>query len=367
MTSHTVTDTLAALPCPRVSAPALDASLSPERLTAFLSRRYGQDLRHLRFAVQPLRGGLEATAIASVRASYTDGQGRSSQTQFVAKRLDGLEAREATVYQALAEEPVRTWVPRLLECERVGGGTCYLYMEQVTPWRRWPWTDLTYATMVLEQLAVLHTTTPSAAFAACSAAWDYETVLAESAQKTLDKLAVVAAQGDGPAGIGSTRRPLERIVTALPAIRRALREATPFGVAPIHGDIHSGNVIIRAQGATQQPVFLDWSRARMGSPLEDVSSWLHSLGYWVPAARQHHDALLRRYLAARGLPAHLSREARTALWLAETSNVLGGALRYHLSVLAGWGTPSLAARRQAGRAAGECLRVIRRTDALWRS
>lgn len=365
MTSHTVTDTPTIPPSPRVPAP--DTSMSEGRLTAFLSRRYGQDLRHLRVAVQPLRGGLEATAITSVRASFIDRQGRSSQTRFVAKRLDGPEAREATVYQALAAAPVHTGVPRLLECERVGDGTCYLYMEHVTPWRRWPWTDLTYATMVLEGLATLHTTPPGAAFSACSAAWDYETVLAESAQKTLDKLAVIAAQGDGTAGVCSARRPLERMVTALPAIRRALLETAPFGVAPIHGDVHSGNVIIQARGATQRPVFLDWSRARLGSPLEDVSSWLRSLGYWVPVARQHHDALLRRYLVARGWPGHLGRDVRTSLWLAETCNVLGGALRYHLAVLAGWGAPTPAARQQAERAAGDCLRVIRRADVLWRS
>jgi hypothetical protein len=77
--------------------------------------------------------------------------------------------------------------------------------------------------------------------------------------------------------------------------------------------------------------------------------------------------LLRRYLLARGLPDHLGWEVRDAYWLAAASNVLSGALRYHLAVMDGWGQPSAAGRAQSSRAIKDCLRVIRRADAYWRS
>jgi hypothetical protein len=358
-----VTTDFRALP----DTPVSHAGLSESQLTAFLTRHLGPSLRLVRLEAQPLRGGLDAAAVASIRAFVRDGSGRVRQTRFVAKRLDGPASREATVYHTLLAGPGSVLAPRLLDSEQDGPDRSCLYLEHVTPWRRWPWPDLTYARLVLEQFAILHILPAGAAFVHCSATWDYEAMLATSAKQTLDLLEVIAVDGDDPAGFGEACPMVRCIVAALPQLRRALLATAPFGVVPIHGDAHPGNVIIRAQGASPRPIFLDWSRARLGSPLEDVASWLHWLGYWVPAARQHHDHLLRHFLRARGLSRHVSREVRTALWLAETCNVLGGALRYHLAVLEGWGAPSPAARTQAAHAARDCLRVIRRADHLWRA
>jgi hypothetical protein len=120
------------------------------------------------------------------------------------------------------------------------------------------------------------------------------------------------------------------------------------------------------EGAAERVVLLDWGRARVGSPLEDVASWLQSLGFWEPEARRRHDTLLRRYLVARGLPRHLGPEVRDAYWLAAASNGLAGALRYHLAVIDGWSQPTAARRAHSVRAAADWLRVIRRADAYWR-
>src|SRR5690606_30955587 len=111
-----------------------------------------------------------------------------------------------------------------------------------------------------------------------------------------------------------------------------VRAFRPLGSSFIHGDVHPGNVLVRARAGGAQPVLIDWGRARLGSPLEDVSSWLCSLGYWEPEARRRHDSLFRAYLSARGLGGPLSFDLRAAYWLASASNAFAGALRYHLAL-----------------------------------
>ena len=103
-----------------------------------------------------------------------------------------------------------------------------------------------------------------------------------------------------------------------------------------------------------------------GSPLEDVASWLQSLGFWEPAVKRKHDTLLGAYLRARGLPARPSRAIRDVYWLASASNCLAGALGYHLHMAANHASTSRE-RVAAVHAAGDCMRVIRRADACWRA
>lgn len=129
-----------------------------------------------------------------------------------------------------------------------------------------------------------------------------------------------------------------------------------LGTTLIHGDVHTGNVMLRTRC---EVVFLDWGRSRVGSPLEDVSSWLLSLRSWEPAAARDHDTLFRAYLAAADRPAMLTPELRDAYWIAAASNVLAGALRYQLFV----------ARYSSGRTrataidqARHALRIIRRAS-----
>ena len=132
-----------------------------------------------------------------------------------------------------------------------------------------------------------------------------------------------------------------------PRVQPVLLAAAAFRMAVLHGDVHSGNVVVRVQEGAERVVLLDWARARLGSPLEDVSSWLQSLGYWEFEARRRHDTLLRRYLAARGLSTHLGREVRDVYWFAGACNVLAGALRYQLLAADGWSSVPSRARADA--------------------
>jgi aminoglycoside phosphotransferase (APT) family kinase protein len=150
-------------------------------------------------------------------------------------------------------------------------------------------------------------------------------------------------------------------------MRTHLLGFAPLPPALIHGDVHPGNVMVRRRGGKDVPVLLDWGRARIGSPLEDVTSWLQSLSYWEPLAMRRHDTLLAEYLVARRAPTGRDADLRRAYWLAAASNVLAGALRYHvhMSVSEEAGTAGRAAA--ALRAARDALRIIRRADAWWRA
>lgn len=72
------------------------------------------------------------------------------------------------------------------------------------------------------------------------------------------------------------------------------------------------------------------------------------------------------YLEARGLPRLLDRELRDVYWLAAASNLLAGAVLYHLAMLT---DPASSERQRAASlaAAADGLRVIRRADECWRS
>jgi aminoglycoside phosphotransferase (APT) family kinase protein len=106
--------------------------------------------------------------------------------------------------------------------------------------------------------------------------WAYEQALSESAYKTLEALQRLVRESGATTWRGAVPM-TTRLATALPEIRRVLLASTPHAVWT-HGDMHPGNVIMRRGVAGAEPVFLDWARARPGSPLEDVSAWVQSLG-----------------------------------------------------------------------------------------
>jgi len=147
-------------------------------------------------------------------------------------------------------------------------------------------------------------------------------------------------------------------------MRVQLLSEHPFGCRPIHGDVHSGNVLVRRRGGGDDPVLIDWGRARLASPLEDVSSLLQSLGYWEPEWRRRHDTLLADYLFAFGTEPTLTSSVRAAYWMAGASNVLAGALLHHLCIATDC-RQSTSRRRAAGNAAQDALRVIRCASAWW--
>jgi hypothetical protein len=333
--------------------------VSTDRLAAFVARCWGEP-RGLRLEVRALRGGLESAGVAEVTARFFDARDRPRSAAFVVKALEGMPAREADVYQRLVAPLGGEIAPALLGIEREGPARCLLFLERVRPVRRWPWRDEAAARRLLERLAHLHATVAPEVQEILSD-WDYESELAERTRSAAEVLETLPREED----LAPLRRrlgSLRRLGEALPEMRRRLLAFTPLGRAAIHGDAHPGNALVRSG---ERPVLLDWGRTRLGSPLEDVSSWLQSLGYWEPAAKRRHDTLLAGYLTARGLPARADRDLRDAYWLAGASNALSGALLVHLWTARG--APSGSRQRAAAvQAAADALRVIRRADACWR-
>jgi hypothetical protein len=335
--------------------------LETDRLAAFAARWLGTAPEHVELNVRALRGGLQAAAVARVAACACDDAGRVRRTSFVVKRLNGFDAREAAVYANILEPSQIDLGPRYLGSEQVSADVAYLYLEYVRASIVWPWRDGAFSALVLSQLANAHQALPPTS-AAEVLGWDYDSDLQASAQATLDTFERVTAD-ESLAELRPAHGALRRTTTALADIRQTVLHADPFGATVLHGDVHSGNVMIRRDHA----VLLDWGRARVGSALEDVSSWLQSLGYWEPEARRRHDTLLRHCLGARGFSTVLGRSVRDAYWLAAACNLLAGALRYHLFVADACGPAPPRKRAEAARAARDHLRVIRRADAVWRA
>jgi aminoglycoside phosphotransferase (APT) family kinase protein len=270
------------------------------------------------------------------------------------KELRGLQRRETKIYQKLWTRSTAPPTVRLLGIETTEDAD-YLYLEEATPQSEWPWKQTFTSVAVCQALARLHDTEQWQPKTLSD--WDYESDLAKSAGETLD----VALDARDEACVRHWRRigDLRRVVSALPKMRSALLRATTF----IHGDVHSRNVILRAT-ENGEIVFIDWARARFGSPLEDVASWLHSLGCWEPEARRRHDTLLRAYLEARSSKQRITTKLRTLYWYASASNGLSGAIRYHLLVLIDPGRSS-EMKNDSARILRSWERVIRRvTEAI---
>lgn len=338
---------------------------SPRELasvSALLERLHDATPGELQLETQPLSGGLEAAGIARVVARFRDSCGRRQVFSLVVKRLKGATAREARIYQHLLSRYSDGLGPRLLGCHPHGHDCAVLLLEALRPVSAWPWAEQQIAARVLERIVRLHTTSPDERLREVLAAWDYEGELQRSAQRTL--VALERARQRTGSSFGPALRWTRRLVLGLPALRKQLLSFQPFGPAIIHGDLHPGNVVVRRCRGKTETVLLDWGRSRLGSPLEDVSSWLQSLSAWEPMARRRHDSLFRAYLSARGMDRTLGAELREAYWLAGASNALSGALAYHLTVMLDERRTS-GPRASATDSASKWIRVLRRADALW--
>lgn len=302
-----------------------------------------------------LRGGLEADQVHLVTATLLHDDGNRSTARFVQKTISGAGAREAAVYAHLVRRHVPHLAPELLHAEQASPSSTVLFLEALSH-RQWPWQDVDVSAAVLERVATLHA---AAIGADALPRWDYEATIARAARSTAE-VAWELVRHRETAGLVRGAIPLiERVVDALPRIRMILRSARPFA-GVIHGDLHPGNVLHRRSGRRLEPVLVDWGRARHGSALEDVSSWLHSLGAWEPQARRRHDTLFTRYLRARDLSTRLGSETRDLYWLAGASNALAGALAYHLAAAAS--ERPIAMHGSSARCAHGWLRVLRRAS-----
>lgn len=291
------------------------------RATQFASRTWSIPIADLELSLEEITGGLESRV---VRASFRSPLAKDRwPTTFVVKELRDFQRRETNIYRELWSRSTAPPTVRLLGFESTEDAD-YLYLEEATPQTEWPWNQIFISAAVCQALARLHDNEQLRPKILID--WDYESDLAKSADETL----AVALHARDAAGVRHWRRigDLRRVVAALPKLRSTLLQATAF----IHGDVHSGNVILRAS-EKREVAFIDWARARLGSPLEDLASWLHSLGCWEPEARRRHDTLLRAYLEARSSKQRITTDFRTLYWYASASNGLSGAIRYHLLVL----------------------------------
>jgi aminoglycoside phosphotransferase (APT) family kinase protein len=322
-----------------------------DRATQFASRTWSIPVADLELSLEEITGGLESRVVRVIFRSPLDKDSRPS--SFVVKELRGVQRRETKIYRELWTRSTAPPTVRVLGVETTVDAD-YLYLEEATPQSEWPWNQTLISAAVCRALARLHDSEPWHSKTLID--WDYESDLAKSADETL----AVALNARDEAGVRHWRRigDLRRVVTALPKMRSALLEATTF----IHGDVHSRNVILRAT-EKDEIAFIDWARSRFGSPLEDVASWLHSLGCWEPEARRRHDTLLRAYLEARSSKQKITTKLRTAYWYASASNALSGAIRYHLLVLT---DPEYAAemKTESAQVLDTWQRIIRRAAAI---
>ena len=290
------------------------------RAIQFASKTWTIPIDDLELSIEPIGGGLESSV---VRAMFRSPRLPDLHRSFVIKELRGLQRRETGIYRELWTRSASPPTVRLLGIEATEHAD-YLYLEEVTQRSTWPWKQTDISVAVCRALARLHDSEPCHRKKLMG--WDYESELMKSAGETL----AVAVNARDRAGVRNWRRigDLRRVIDALPKLRSALLQATTF----IHGDVHPGNVIVRAS-ENGKITFIDWARARVGSPFEDLASWLHSLGCWEPEARRRHDTLLRAYLEARSTKQKITTELRSLCWYASASNGLSGAIRYHLLVL----------------------------------
>jgi hypothetical protein len=322
------------------------------QVAAFLARRWCVPESSLNVEVQPLHGGLESVVARARVAGVQLGSGVPR--DLVVKRLSGRLAREADVYDALWRHLERPPAVQMFGREICGDAT-YLYLEHAISFSTWPWSVTALSACVCRELARLH---DAQRLSREAFSWNYEDELIRSAAATLDLAAT--ARNAGGRRVWRRLGDLRRVVRALPRIRRRLLSD---GATVIHGDMHPGNVVLRRSAASVDVVLIDWARARIGSPLEDIASWLHSLGCWEPEARKRHDTLMRAYLESRRVPCAYNPELRADYWFASVSNGLSGAIRYHLAVLVD-SAATQAAHANSGVALIAWERVVRRAALL---
>jgi hypothetical protein len=319
--------------------------------------------RELELQHQALRGGLEAAAVSRVIARYRDRTGRRRVFTCVVKCVAGAAAREVGVYRHLVATHAAGMAPRLLASHEPASDSAVLYLEVLRPTGSWPWRSLGTARAVLEHAARLHTLEPNPQALAVLSGWDYESELRSNATLTFERLEQ-AVRDPEFRGLMSSVPAARRLLRSLAEIRRELLAFNLLPRGPIHGDLHSGNAVVRRRQSRDEPVLIDWGRARIGSPLEDISSWLHSLAAWEPEVRRRHDTLFVSYLTARGMEGRLRSDLRAAYWFAGASNAFSGGLLHQLTQMLDQRATS-SRRLRAAYCAREWIRVLRRADAFW--
>lgn len=314
------------------------------------------DVEHRRLA-----GGLESGDAIQWTARYRDGDGRHRKQTHVFKELRGRAVREAAVYQRLATRHAAGASPRVLGVEHAGPDRALLWLQALRRTCAWPWKDPTHGRALLGRLASFHR--QSRADASEMPPWDFESefeVMAEATAEAVercgfdDELRFIAE--DAPA--------VRHLALSARTLRQEVLSGAGLAVGPIHGDVHPGNAIVCRRGRGAEALLLDWGRARIGSPLEDVASWLQSLGARDEATRTTREDLLAHYLGELGRDRKVTPSLRAAYWIAAASNALSGALLHHVC-MAETERPWSARRAAEARIAGDWASSIRSAAAIF--
>ena len=300
--------------------------------------------------LQRIGNGLES----QVTRARLFGGSRGNATRLIVKSLRGRCQRESTMYELLRLCPQSPPTPACLGVHG-DGDTEHLYLEDVYPLVAWPGADIDLAATACRALAGLHRQDLDGSR---FPAWDYDGELRQSAAETM-RLAVTARDSTG-SQFWTRVGDLRRVVRALPCMRTRLADERRV---VIHGDVHPRNVLVQHDRQRPRIIFIDWARSRYGSPLEDLASWLQSVGCWEPEARRRHDSLFKAYLRAYDSSLPLSASTRRLYWYAAASNGLAGAIGYHLAALGNPQSPDRV-RSASSVALRDWQRVIRRAAAL---
>ncbi len=302
--------------------------LSIAGILGAIEQATGTAPKELLVSAVPIEGGLEAERVWRLDAEFRGERGRTWTLPLVAKELVGASRREAQAYTAVLANNPEHCFPKLFHVEQQANRTV-LYLEFVEGKSAVPFQPIASTRAVVERLARFHAGGARAHSQPFNSVHDLdrEADLQRCAQDTVHRLGPCLDQ----LGLGGLRPRVPAVaalVDELPAIRRELLDLSELEPAVLHGDLHLGNVLFRR--SPPEPVLVDWSFMHGGSPLEDLFRWVQSVGYVRRDTVRQRDAMLRAYLAARGLESRLSSTIYGAYWLAGACTALGGALMYDL-------------------------------------
>lgn len=209
---------------------------------------------------------------------------------------------EPKVYEELLPE-VLISIPRLYWVDHQVG-TSALYLEYVQPVEEWPWQDISFHKLVLGQLARLHAHFWNQNDRLASVHWlsenssaYYSRLFKTKTYQTISNLYKGQEHGvlgdltsDLIASVENISRALQRILHFLHHQKRTL----------LHGDLHGENVLVGKDRHVNdgQVLIIDWDRARLGHPLEDLSRWIENFQWTAPEITPSRETLLHIYSEA---------------------------------------------------------------------
>ena len=222
----------------------------------YLAKVHGNQCEEVETNIRELRGGLDSSCVLHVRTIFRTRDRRVRSGSFVLKRSQpgGAEGR---VHVDVLPSSGLELAPTLLGFHQAEGEHVYMF-EYVRRSERWPWSASNNSRLVLDALAGLH----GRRLTDFAADRSYELILVKGASRLQEHLEGIPRGSELGFARGSIPV-VRRMAEALPRIRRRLLDNGLFGSTLIHGDVHSGNVLLRKRRNGVSPVFLIGAGAGM--------------------------------------------------------------------------------------------------------